>query len=702
MSEIPTAKNLIKFVKLRLDSFVVVILCFMITGWLNLYLNQDSSRWSLNGFFYFSGLCFLISVIFGLWLELTYLVVKPIGALLLRSGKLWVYSVPAISVFLLIVEPALQMTSIHFLYWQSLEGWQFILLALFVVALFLLLLVLPIFHGLNSAFLVVSILMSRVVFVPLQNIVFESLSVNLFILFIILNLILSLLLYSFFQTRRRIGLSPHYERFRPNLYWFFVFGVSIVLLLLLLLIWPNGFLHPLLDTLYISLGFSISLSIFGLLTILYFESFSRHWLRLPVGKLSLILLLLVFSTIIYIIRSYKPDYIFFSRNTSVGQVLELLTVLVDRDNDGNSWWPGQDPDDSNQGIRREAKGEYKNRSLDLTPIGFVQGVDQILVTFVIPGIIEENPIYLKNQDWANDLPYLAHRWLQPSNRPERSLRALLQGLTSLEEVHQLSRRSLFSFAADDGYRTICLGLDYGQPYFHSGHWTKLDSGCQVFEPLSLPQVEAEPQFESCIELALIEAERLIAKYQEPNNFVWLHIDTRQCKTNLDLSTRRQLVIDKIEQLRTFKAELPFLTNQNRRMLSLILETGFLPYFYAEERNKNDSALFNEVLSSHLFLMRWYFAGILSQPNSESFAATQVLRKAENEYQAAGSNDLNNWVFLQEEPNQHIGWFRDVVGLSTQPRLPATLLHYDPRRRRLVYSHGIWNTQIELTIKSKSE
>lgn len=696
MSEIPATKNLLKFVTFRIDSFVVMILCFMISSWLNLYLHQDFDRQSISGFFYFTGWSFLISISFSLLIELTYILVKPIGALLQRSGKLWFHAVPAIAVFFLLIEPFIGINDII-----SLQSFAAVTVIVFLIVLsFSILLFLPIFHGLNSAFLVAAILISRFFFLPFQHLAFEILSINLYIMS---NLVFSLLLYLFFQTRRRIGLSPHYERFRPNRIWFLSLIAIVASIVLVIWIWKNGFFHSLLDTLYLSLALGISLSIFVLMFILYIESFSKHWLKLPIGKICILFLLLTVSTATYLIRSYKPEYVFFIRNTSVGQLLDLFAVLFDQDNDGNSWWPGRDPDDSNQSIRREAKGEYKNRPLNLAPIGQV-GSDKILVTYVIPGVIEENPIYLKNQEWANDLTYLAHRWLQPSNQPERSLRALLQGLTSLEEVHRISRRSIFSFAVDDGYRTICLGVDYDQPYFpsyfHSGHWSKLDSGCQVFEPLTVKQlVTSSPvdKFESCVDLVLTEAEKLIAKYQEAHNFIWIHIDTRQCKSNLDINVRRQLLQNRIEQLKSYQPNLPFLTNQSRQMLSLILETGYLPYFYAEPRNRTDSVLFNELLSSHLFLMRWYFADILKLPNSESFEVTQVLRKAEEQYQNAGSRDLNSWIFLQEAPDQHIRWFRDVVDGSLESKLPATILNYDPRRRQFVYSHGIWNQSIEITL-----
>jgi hypothetical protein len=81
----------------------------------------------------------------------------------------------------------------------------------------------------------------------------------------------------------------------------------------------------------------------------------------------------------------------------------------------------------------------------------------------------------------------------------------------------------------------------------------------------------------------------------------------------------------------------------------------------------------------------------------------VLRNAEAIYQKNGAADMNGWVFLQEDPDESIRWFRQTIGLQSdeEHRLPAMMLYYDARRRRLIYSHGMWNRTVEFEEKPSS-
>lgn len=720
MSEAPRTRDLLRMVRWRIEPFAVLLVAFAVVFYLNVLVHGDPSRLSGGALLYAAGWNFLLALFLTLLLELTYAAIRIVGSLFQRTGRLWTYSVPALSVFFLIVEPMFSSGGIldAILKDTGMISSLYLTMLMFLsVGIFLLLVYLPIFHGLNAAFLLASILLSRLLLLPLQNLFFPQIAdftIGLFLLFVVIAFSLAALFYLYLQTRRRIGLSPHYERFAPDRFWFFAL-LPVIAFSVFSLVYLRGeqrVFHPLLDIFYLNLFGSLSVALLILFSMLRFEARNGRALRLPASRSALFLAVVLFSTVTGLVRSYQPDYVFFARETAAGRFLELISVLADGDLDGNSVWPGQDSDDNNAGVRRESKGEYRSNALDLKPSGY-PGVDRILITFVIDGAVLENPVYATDRDEAagaepglqSVAPEGMRYWMQPSNQPERSLRALLQGLSSFEEVHGVERRSLLSFAAEDGYRTLCFGFDDGSNYFLHDHPARLDAGCQVFE--SLPVAEST-NFEACIADSLQAAEKLIAQYREKHTFAWLHIDTRRCmgREGLTSADKRLALTKVLDDLKSPVSPYRFLSDPTRRLLGVIMETGYLPYFYVSARDefwraKRGATLYSEILSGHLFFMRWYFADMLEEESNDAEDPANVLRSAEQLYQRNGATDMNGWVFLQEAPDESVRWFRETIGLQgTEHRLPAMMLYYDARRRRLVYSHGMWNRTVEFQSRER--
>ncbi len=712
MSETPRIRDLLRLLGWRVEPFAILLVAFFSVFCLNILVHGDPPYLSTAALLYAAGWHFLLALFLTLTLELTYATVRAVGSLFQRTGRLWLYSVPALSVFFLIVEPLFSSGDIlqTILHGSGMMSSVYLTVLMFLsVAVFLLLVFLPVFHGLNAAFLLASILLSRLLLLPLQHLFFPQpadLSLQPFLSFVAISFALASLLYLYLQTRRRTALSPYYERFTPGPAWFLA-------MLPVLLLSGVGFLfiktgmrifHPLLDVFYLNLTASISIALLFLFAVLRWESSKKAALRLPELTFLSVLVLLFATTLSLLVRTYEPEHVFFARKTPAGRFLDLISVLADRDRDGNSFWPGQDPDDANPGIRRESKGEA-NQSLTLKPSG-VPGVDRILITAVIDGAVPHNPVYAIQQDDSTgaepglqkSAPKELQFWMQPSNRPERSLRALLRGLSSFEEARGFERRTILSYAAEDGYRTLCFGMDDGSDYFTHEHPARLDSGCQVFEPLPVPETD---NLQDCMHRSLQTAETLIQKYREKHTFVWIHLDTRRCpqEPSLSATEQRDTVLQVFEDLHSPSRDYPFLSDPRRRMLGVALETGYLPYFYVSAQDEfwrasSGAILYSQILSGHLFFLRWYFVDMLEKgPQSEDGPAT-VLRRAEKEFQRNGAGDLNGWVFLHEAPDEDVRWFRDVLGIQGVQRLPALLLYYDARRRRLIYSHGMWNRTIE--------
>jgi hypothetical protein len=713
MSEAPPIREILPLVRWRVEPFAILLLAFAFLYYVNVLVYGDSSRLSAGALLYAAGWNFLLALFLAFLFELSYAAIRIAGSLFLRTGRLWTYSVPALSVFFVIVEPIFTSGRILDVILKDhgiVSSIYLTMLMILSVLIFLLLVYLPVFHGLNAAFLLASILLSRLLLLPLQNLFFPhpaDFSIGLFLLFSVLAISLAFLFYLYLQTRRRTGLSPHYERFDAGFSWFVVPLILIVCsgFGLVYLREKQRLFHPLLDIFYLNLIASLSIALIFLYSLLRYEARNGKPFRLPALWFSVFLLMVCVSTLMGLVRSYQPDYAFFARKTAAGQFLELISVLADRDRDGNSFWPGQDADDSNPGIRREGRGEYRYNRLDLRPEGY-PSVDRILITFVIEGSVLDNPLYATEPNVKLSAPEGWPYWMQPSNQPERSLRALFQGLTSYEEVNGVERRSLLSMAAEDGYRTLCFGFDDGSNYFRHDHPARLDAGCQVFEALPIPQSD---QLETCMSDSLQAAEKLIAQYREKHTFVWLHLDARRCgKSRLTFAERFQAIMQILTGLHSPQSSYPFLSDPSRRMLGVIMETGYLPRFYVRARDEfwraeRGAMLYGEILSGHLFFLRWYFADMLEGTSGNEKGPAVVLRNAEAIYQKNGAADMNGWVFLQEDPDESIRWFRQTIGLQSdeEHRLPAMMLYYDARRRRLIYSHGMWNRTVEFEEKPSS-
>lgn len=709
----------------RTEPAALILFAFFLVFFLNVVVYGDPDHRSIGGYLYAAGWNLVLCFFFAVLLEMVFALVRMVGAAFLRTGKLWTYSVPALSVFALIVHPLLTAGGMLDVVLHA-KGMTMGIYVTFLLSLsllvFVILLVLPVFHGLNAAFLLAGIVVARLVLLPLENLLFPhdaSFSMLLFLQLIVVCMVLAALFYAFFLTRRRLGLSPHYERFRPGRLWFATFLPVLLAGPVGLVILRDGrrLFHPLLDVFYLNLITALALVVLFMLFVLRREAGDRRGVRLPPMQTVAFLGILLLLVLAGLLRGYRPEYVFFARETAAGRFLELVSVTADRDHDGNSFWPGRDPDDGNDGVRREGRGEYRNQGLgDIRSSGYA-GIDRVLVTVVVPGSLERNPLYENTGSIELEFSGPGPRyWMQPSNVPERSLRALMQGLTSLEESHGLVKRSLMSIAAEDGYRTLCLGMDDGSGYFRLEHSARLDRGCQVFERIPVPEarvVEGESPITTCLSSALQSAEKIVEQYREKHTFVWIHLDTRQCRQpeavhagsaeeRERLEAERNLSIRKasgvaLARLKSFHSEYYWLSNSARRLLIVHMQTGYLPLFHVNARDefwraKDGDFLYSGILSGHLFFFRWYFADSLrrSEEGKEEKAGS-MLRDAERTYQAASTQDLNHWIFLQESPDENVRWFREVIGLEgAEHRLPASLLFYDVRNGRIHYSHGMWN------------
>ena len=724
----PRLQSMRSIVRSRLEPFVVIIISGFVVLFLNLILQHNALWSSQSAYLYSVGWIFLIVLASAIIFEFLFAIVRFVGAIFVRGGHVWSLSVPALTVFFLLIEPLLSLTvspQETAVSWfeavmlqmslLSFTEWSIVIVA--AISVFAIIVTLPVFYGLNSSFLLAATIVSRLLLLPVQSLLFSnpaSFSILQFLGFVAVVVGFSILFYFYFQIRRRVGLSPFYERFKISnlaIVLTLIMIVSCCIALLVLAQATSNYRIQMIIT-YVTVIAAVLIMLLLYLLILKYEAKTNRSIRIRYSHAFIVLVLLIASGITALIRNYEAAYIFFARPAIAGNLFEQLSLLTDTDHDGNSRWPGKDPDDTNAAIRIEASADVSADLSEIEPIGYTM-LNHTLLTFVIDGDLIENPIYSNDtskthsaiivrppQSEAADSIGLQSA-LQTSNQPERTLRSWFQGLTSLEEINETTRRSLLSIAAEDGYRTLCFGNDDGSGYFSHQHRSKLDAGCQVFETIETTgdTTTTTNDFQSCLSDSITKANSLASQYAEKHTFLWLHIDTRRCndKSNMQSADQKRDAIASLIQLIQSPAS-PYhsISGFSHKYLSLILETGYLPRYsiatYDTTRQSHTSALvFSPSLSSHLLLFRWYFTELFEAHKDHDHPSLSALRKAEKLHQAGAATDLNNWIFLHSA-NQADKVDILSIGKSSN-RLPSSILYYDSRQRQLRYSHGIWNRTV---------
>ena len=445
-----------------------------------------------------------------------------------RFGKFWIYGAPGFASFLIFVEIPLRtlaagsQESIYILIFSG----------FFLASITLLLYLMPVFSGMNATLIFLGAVFARILMLP-----FETMAKNIFsfsyLAFQSYILAAVVSFYLLIQMRYRYHLTPYYERFRVP---YFIISIAVLLwMVLIFLSWFQFYPYPIpvqlphidaqeimiikdrlenfpINSLLVGITFWILLS---LLTNFNY----RSRIRKNSFKLNLfifIFTLIIFSSAVFRLSRSFPDNEniseIISRKTVSLELLNFAGLLMDRDGDSNSLWPGRDPDDDNSCIRADYICSTERKKSPLLSKQMEEQIDNakgkkniILITV------------------GGKLSGTNRRILLRSDSTERNLRALFQEINGMEEISGITERSFISEFAEMGYRTICGGYTGHNGYMSKKGESGLHPGCQIYlADDDLKDYDlADTEFSSVVGAM----SRVYKKYSEEYTFLWIHYDS---------------------------------------------------------------------------------------------------------------------------------------------------------------------------------
>jgi hypothetical protein len=389
----------------------------------------------------------------------------------------------------------------------------------------------PVFRGYNATFLLAAALGARAIQFPVDNTGAALISFGIYELTLLLT---AFFLFIAIQIRYRLHLWPNYETIEiPDRFLWIGGALTLFCALLYVIVgWPvysrtglDRYFIPA-ACLYVcaaqwTLGASILSRRHSLTLARQKETVRATFLR------TLAIVALSLAALLYAGLTFPgPGLQRLTRARGASGELMLLTgMLLDRDADGNSLWPGADPDDADPCVRANigALCDDAHRA-DEDPAITATGRNAVLLTWVntergarMPTATTGIPLYFA------------------TNRPVRSIRAMFQGTDGMGDYAGI-RPGDFGFLprlARAGYRTLCAGNDGGRGYFRAGSRSRLDAGCQVFQPLDpgITPASSSPEKASAtpassshdINDTIRAGLRLLDRYGENSaNFLWIH------------------------------------------------------------------------------------------------------------------------------------------------------------------------------------
>jgi hypothetical protein len=539
------------------------------------------SDYSLNltEIFLVSGFITALAFVYALSFTLIYIISRNISLLLQRIRSVWTNAGPGLIIFLLILEPFMA----HFFPDSKTDRFSVITAS---YATLILLISIPLFFyirsfpGFSLTFFLFSLLFSRVL---LYQIHFVS-SPFYFILSHSAFVIMSILIFTALYYRHKIYLLSGFDRYKVSGWVISIyFIIFMVLTAALLFFWPIAgpdnqisFINMLQpdpegSLLYICSYFAaifawiliiqIILSSLNIIYINRYQSggFLYHFLSVlalwfiitPVTALTLLSLPGTTGNLIY--------------SPSAQSLLYIMAEKNDKDQDGNSAWPGSDPDDTNPCIRIDMeflKKLEKGCASDSEPMKILSA-----------GTEEKEESQNKRKSKTKKISRLASKsnltiitynvpvkknsYYPVFSEADHKSRVLLAGNSVPIALNGLFRLSDSRFLFEDDiksgffsninklkYRTICIvhsKNNYFKINLHGqkkdsapnksaiksvwGAYTsfgedsdyKLDQGCQVF-------INASPDKYTSLQQVTELAEKQISLYKENRNIFWMHYD----------------------------------------------------------------------------------------------------------------------------------------------------------------------------------
>jgi len=294
------------------------------------------------------------------------------------------------------------------------------------------------------------------------------------------RIVLACAFYMWLQMRRRLHRSPVYMPFQP--------GIRSQLIVAAMAL--GSAVLAVVDSTNITWTVALFLFLSWLLTARFLPGSHVNQSSSHLAQLLLLAYVLGGVSFLHLLRLPEEAPAVSSRllrsYSTAGRLLLNLGVLLDADYDGNSRWPGQDPDDQDPCVRKDGL----NRCRRLTRFVPEPAEPRILLVTRLASV-------RASEDGGVSI-FLA------SNRPEEALLSIARAADGLAVSTGLHGDSVFSQLSESGYRTICIFVGLKRPYA-----SKLNHGCQVF-------LEMETE-----EAALAAVRR----YEEKRTFAWIHTET---------------------------------------------------------------------------------------------------------------------------------------------------------------------------------
>ncbi|MEQ9366617.1 MAG: hypothetical protein RIF32_20420 [Leptospirales bacterium] len=515
--------------------------------------------------------------------QLFFLGLRVTAAVLSHGQNVLARITPGLAVFLLVGEPLLGQADLFLsapepaagLFWALAPPTVLISLAVGLMLIY----VSPAFRGYNATFALAAALVARIVLFPVD----PGAGVAAFLIYELTLLLTAFFVFITIQIRYRLHLWPNYESVEvPDRFVRIggVIGVFCALLYVAVeLPWFSArragageanaaaYFIPTAVWFVCSLQWTLTA---WLLDRGRLVSLGQQKERVQAAVLrSLTIAIAALSAVLFAVTGFPRGglAVLTATHSTSGELLYLTGMLLDRDGDGNSLWPGQDPDDSDPCVRADfrracAKSSRPGRlTAETPPQADVASTVAVLHDPTAPRIPRPPARNIVLLTWVTPAVALpgdaaAIPIYFAANQPEFALRALLKNTNGIGEspaaavpkdpiIHRGSEEAaipLPSELARAGYRTICTGRAPGRNYFRAGHATHLDAGCQVFQPLNelarntsgetardLSQSDARTGpgriDASNINRTVLEGLFVFERYSEPgSNFLWIHYE----------------------------------------------------------------------------------------------------------------------------------------------------------------------------------
>lgn len=449
-----------------------------------------------SGFFLadvlFAAEIFIVTaLIAGLWLQLVFFLIRLLSSLLLRFQQMLPGLLPGFAVFFLL-QPLAESLVTGFFHASIHPGfiWAATLglgLAIGTPLLFLF----PDLRGENSPLVLFAVIGARLVAYVYET--GSSLEDEMYSLLRVACL--ASVLYLWLQIRRRSFRSPHYSPFYVSGKLRLALGLIATLLYSGLIVLS---LVPIVKTEFV-IFVVLFLLIVWQITAAFMVRALHGGSMISSGFIALLTITAIAASIDLYLRypdaSPSTSARLLNVNSFAGRVVLNTGVLLDKDNDGNSSWPGGDPNDSDPCVRRDGLNLCKKS----TQVDVASPPGQRFMVISLQGNLSNFP----------KLPdgYSERAIFMASEQVDQALVALWSGVDGYGAIHRRPDTSLLASISEYGFRTICVDLS-NAAYLQAGSTVGLDHGCQVF-------LRAQN---------FSEAQSAIAKYQEKRSAVWIHAD----------------------------------------------------------------------------------------------------------------------------------------------------------------------------------